>query len=141
MSAEPAKKLAVLACMDARLNPYELLGLEVGDAHIVRNAGGLVTDDAIRSLALSQHLLGTEEIVVIQHTRCGVHGLDDEEFRARLREQSGEEPRWEPGGFADLEESVREGVERIRSSPFVPRTERVRGFIYDVETGELREVR
>jgi carbonic anhydrase len=122
VSARPRKKLAVLACMDARLNPYELLGLEVGDAHIVRNAGGLVTDDALRSLSISQRLLGTEEIVVIMHEDCGMQGAD------------------EPGAFDDLEAELRRGVERLRSSGELPARDRVRGVIFDPASGGVREV-
>jgi carbonic anhydrase len=139
-SGIPARKLAVVACMDARLNPYELLGLQRGDAHVIRNAGGVITDDAIRSLAISQHLLGTEEIVLIHHTDCGMLTFTDDEFRARMREATGEEPPWPANTFRDLDEDVRESVRRIEANPFVPRKDAIRGFVYDVETGELREV-
>lgn len=138
--APPAKRLAVLACMDARVIPSKILGLAEGDAHIIKNAGGLATDDAIRSLAISQHKLGTEEIVLIHHTDCGMLGLDDDEFAADLERDSGESPDWRPLGFSDLEESLRASVKRIKDSPFIPRTDSVRGFIYDVETGRLGEV-
>jgi carbonic anhydrase len=140
MASPPAKRLAVLACMDARLMPAKLLELDEGDAHVIRNAGGLVTDDAIRSLSISQHLLGTTEIVLIHHTDCGMQNLRDHEFRQRLREETGKEPSWSPGGFDDLERSVRDSIERIKSSPFIPNTDKVRGFVYDVETGNLDEV-
>jgi carbonic anhydrase len=136
----PRRKLAVLACMDARLDPAGILGLGLGDAHVIRNAGGVVTDDALRSLAISQHLLGTEEIVLIQHTDCGMLTVSDEEFARRLEEETGRRPEWRAHAFSDLERSVRDGIERIRESPFVPRTDRVRGFVYEVETGRLREV-
>ncbi|MDQ3937030.1 MAG: carbonic anhydrase [Actinomycetota bacterium] len=126
--------------MDARIDPLRVLGLELGDAHVIRNAGGIVTDDEIRSLAISQRLLGTEEVVLIHHTECGMLGLDDDDFRGTLREEAGEEPEWRPGGFADLDEAVRDAIERVRSSPFLPHTGRVRGYVYDVQTGELREV-
>jgi carbonic anhydrase len=136
----PARKLAVLACMDARLDPQAVLGLAEGDAHVIRNAGGIVTDDAIRSLALSQRLLGTEEIVLIQHTDCGMHGLDEQELERAIEADTGFEPPWEIGAFADLEDSVRASVERIEASPFIPRRDRVRGLIYDVATRRTREV-
>jgi carbonic anhydrase len=136
----PARKLAVLACMDARLDPVELLGLEAGDAHVIRNAGGVASDDALRSLAISQHLLGTEEIVLIHHTDCGMLRITDEEFASKLEDETGERPGWPVHAFDDLEGSVRDSVDRIRSSPFVPNTDRVRGFVYEVETGRLREV-
>ena len=140
LPAAPAKKLAVIACMDARLDPARILGLEVGDAHVIRNAGGVVTDDEIRSLAISQHLLGTEEIVLIHHTDCGMLTISDEEFAQRLEDDTGERPHWRAHAFADLEENVRNSVRLIQESPFVPRTDSVRGFVYDVKTGELREV-
>jgi carbonic anhydrase len=140
LPASPGRGVAVLACMDARLNPHELLGLQAGDAHVIRNAGGVVADDAIRSLAISQRLLGTTEIVLIQHTDCGLLGLDEEQFRRALRQDAGVEPTWAVGAFGDLDESVRQSIARIRSSPFIPR-KNVRGFVYDVHTGALREVR
>jgi carbonic anhydrase len=136
----PGRKVAVLACMDARLDPARLLGLEEGDAHVIRNAGGVVSDDAIRSLAISQHLLGTEEIIVIQHTGCGMLTFTDEEFAGRLESETGRRPDWSAHAFADLEGNLSESLERIRNDPFVPRTESVRGFVYEVETGRLREV-
>ena len=136
----PAKRLAVLACMDARLDPARVLALEPGDAHVIRNAGGVVTDDAIRSLAISQNLLGTESIVLIHHTDCGMLGLDDEEFADRIERATGERPDFPAHGFHDLEESLRDSVRRIEESPFIPKTADVRGFVYDVRTGELREV-
>jgi carbonic anhydrase len=136
----PAKKVVVLACMDARLSPYAALGLEEGDAHVIRNAGGVVTDDEIRSLAISQHLLGTEEIILIHHTDCGMLTFTDDDFRLRLQEETGVKPSWAAESFADLDEDVRQSIARIKTSPFVPRTESVRGFVYDVETGQLREV-
>lgn len=136
----PGKRVAVLACMDARLNPYGILGLTEGDAHVIRNAGGVVSDDAIRSLAISQNLLGTEEIILIHHTDCGMLTFTDDELAEKLEQETGERPDWRAHSFSDLEEDVREGVERIKSSPFIPRTDRVRGFVYEVETGGLREV-
>ncbi|MBA2638159.1 MAG: carbonic anhydrase [Solirubrobacterales bacterium] len=136
----PAKKLAVLACMDARLDVSRLLGLEEGDAHVIRNAGGLVTEDEIRSLAISQRLLGTEEIMLIYHTKCGMLTFRDDEFRAQLLAETGVEPAWATEAFDDLDEALRQSMTRIVTSPFIPRREAVRGFVYDVETGGLREV-
>jgi carbonic anhydrase len=138
--AQPRRKLAVVACMDARLDPTRALGLEQGDAHVIRNAGGIVTDDVLRSLAISQHLLGTEEVVLIQHTDCGLLKVTDEELAERLEAQTGRRPEWRAHAFSDLEASVRDGIERVRANPFVPRTDSVRGFVYEVETGRLREV-
>jgi carbonic anhydrase len=136
----PARKLAVLACMDARLDPAKLLGLEEGDAHVIRNAGGVVSDDALRSLAISQNLLGTEEIVLIHHTDCGMLTFTEEEFAAKLEAETGHKPDWPVHTFSDLEQNVRDSIERIRNSPFVPHTDKVRGFVYEIETGRLREV-
>jgi carbonic anhydrase len=136
----PAKKIAVLACMDARVNPYGILGLKDGDAHIIRNAGGVVTDDEIRSLSISQRLLGTEEIILIHHTDCGMLTFTDDEFKRSLRDDVGIEPEWAVETFPDLDENVRNSIVRIKASPFVPRTDSVRGFVYEVETGRLREV-
>ncbi len=136
----PGKKVAVLACMDARLNPYGVLGLSEGDAHVIRNAGGVVSDDAIRSLAISQNLLGTEEIVLIHHTDCGMLTFTDDELAAKLEGETGQRPEWSAHAFGDLEGDVRAGIERIKASPFIPRTDSVRGFVYDVETGSLSEV-
>jgi carbonic anhydrase len=136
----PAKRVAVLACMDARLNPYGLLGLREGDAHIIRNAGGVVTDDEIRSLAISQRLLGTEEIILIHHTDCGMLTFKDDEFRRQIQEETGVKPEWAAEAFDDLEEDLRQSIARIKASPFIPRKDHVRGFIYDVNTGGLREV-
>jgi carbonic anhydrase len=140
LALPPAKKIAVVACMDARLNPYPILGLELGDAHVIRNAGGVITDDEIRSLAISQHLLGTEEIMLIHHTDCGMLTFDDAEFAEKLEAEAGERPPWEARSFPDLDQDVRDSIQRIKDSPFIPRTDSVRGFVYDVETGELREV-
>ncbi len=136
----PAKGLAVLACMDARLDVHKILGLEEGDAHVIRNAGGVVTDDEIRSLAISQHLLGTKEIILIHHTDCGMLTFTDDEFASKLEEASGERPAWKAESFPDLDENVRESIKRIADSPFVPNTDSVRGFVYEVESGKLREV-
>jgi carbonic anhydrase len=136
----PAKKVAVLACMDARLHPTTLLGIEEGDAHIIRNAGGVVTDDEIRSLAISQRLLGTEEIILIHHTDCGMLTFTDDEFKKSIQEETGIKPEWAAEAFPNLEDDVRQSIARIHASPFIPRKDSVRGFIYEVESGGLREV-
>src|SRR5947209_17670161 len=136
----PAKKVAVIAWLDARLNVHALLGLSVGDAHIIRNAGGAVTDDAIRSLAISQRLLGTEEIVLIHHTDCGMLTFSDDDFRGAIEQDTGVRPQWAAEAFPDLDADVRQSIARIKASPFVPRKDAVRGFVYDVHTGALREV-
>ena len=136
----PAKRLAIVACMDARLNPYGLLGLTEGDAHIIRNAGGAVTPDVIRSLAISQRLLGTEEIVLIHHTGCGMLTFRDDEFRDSIEQETGIRPDWPAESFTDLDQDVRQSIARIKASPFIPHTGSVRGFVYEVETGALREV-
>jgi carbonic anhydrase len=135
----PAKKIAIVACMDARLNPYPILGLELGDAHVIRNAGGVITDDEIRSLAISQHLLGTEEIMLIHHTDCGMLTFNDQEFADKLEAETGQRPQWEARSFPDLGQDVRDSIQRIKDSPFIPNTDSVRGFIYDTKSGELRE--
>jgi carbonic anhydrase len=136
----PAKKVAVLACMDARLNVYGLLGLSEGDAHVIRNAGGVVTDDEIRSLAISQRLLGTTEIVLIHHTDCGMLTFGDEDFRLQIQADTGIKPEWAAEAFDDVDADVRQSVARITASPFIPHKDSVRGFVYDVESGKLREV-
>jgi carbonic anhydrase len=136
----PARKVAIVACMDARVNPYPIFGLELGDAHVIRNAGGVVTDDEIRSLAISQRLLGTKEVILMHHTDCGMLTFNDEEFRRQIQEDTGIKPAWSPEAFDDLEADVRQSIERIKSSPFIPNKESIRGFIYEVETGRLREV-
>ena len=133
----PAKHVAVLACMDARLDVHDLLGLDEGDAHVIRNAGGVVTDDVIRSLAISQRLLGTREIVLIHHTDCGMLTFT---FSAGIQEETGRTPAWAAQSFSDLDEDVRRSVGRITASPFVPHTDEVRGFVFDVATGSLTEV-
>jgi carbonic anhydrase len=135
-----AKKVAVVACMDARLDPAGVLGLTEGDAHVIRNAGGVVTDDEIRSLAISQRLLGTEEIILMHHTDCGMLTFGDDEFRLAIQEETGIKPEWAAEAFSDLEEDVRQSIGRIKASPFIPRKDSVRGFVYEVETGRLREV-
>jgi carbonic anhydrase len=136
----PGRKAAIVACMDARLNVYGALGLTEGDAHVIRNAGGVVTDDAIRSLAISQRLLGTEEIILIHHTGCGMLTFTDDDFRAAIEEDTGIRPQWAAESFPDLETDVRQSIARINASPFIPRKDSVRGFVYEVETGRLREV-
>ena len=136
----PRKKLAIVACMDARLVPARVLGLEEGDAHVIRNAGGLVTEGEIRSLAISQRLLGTEEIILIHHTDCGMLTFTDEEFKRSLEEETGVVPDWVAESFQDTDEDVRQSIARIKASPFIPRKESVRGFVYEVETGTMREV-
>ena len=136
----PARKVAVVACMDARLNPYGLLGLQEGDAHVIRNAGGVVTDDEIRSLAISQRLLGTEEIILIHHTDCGMLTFTDDEFKRAVQDDVGIKPEWAAEAFPDLDEDVRQSIARIKASPFIPKKDQVRGFVYEVESGRLREV-
>jgi carbonic anhydrase len=136
----PAKHVAIVACMDARLNPYGLLGLREGDAHVIRNAGGVVTDDEIRSLAISQRLLGTTEIMLIHHTDCGMLTFSDDGFRRQVQDDTGIKPEWPAEAFDDLDEDVRQSVARIKASPFIPAKDNVRGFVYEVESGRLREV-
>jgi carbonic anhydrase len=140
LPSPPARKVAVLACMDARLAPSLILGLKEGDAHVIRNAGGVVTDDAIRSLAISQRLLGTEEIVLLHHTDCGMLTFSDDEFKRSIQEETGIKPAWAVEAFGDLEEDVRQSIARIQASPFIPRKDSVRGFVYDVHSGEVREI-
>ena len=140
LAIPPAKRLAVIACMDARLDPNRLLGLNEGDAHVIRNAGGVVTDDEIRSLAISQRLLGTEEVILIHHTDCGMLTFTDDDFRNQILADTGIKPEWAAEAFTDLDEDVRQSIARIKVSPFIPRKDSVRGFVYDVENGRLREV-
>jgi carbonic anhydrase len=136
----PGRKVAVVACMDARLNPHGILGLHEGDAHVIRNAGGVVTDDEIRSLSISQRLLGTEEIILIHHTDCGMLTFTDDEFKRSIQEDTGIKPEWAAEAFPDLDEDVRQSIARIKASPFIPNKDSVRGFVYEVESGRLREV-
>jgi carbonic anhydrase len=136
----PGRRIAVVACMDARLNVYGALGLSEGDAHVIRNAGGVVTDDEIRSLAISQRLLGTEEIILIHHTDCGMLTFTDDAFKQSIQDETGIKPEWAAESFSDLDADVRQSIARIQASPFIPRKESVRGFIYEVESGRLREV-
>jgi carbonic anhydrase len=137
----PARRVAIVACMDARLNVYGLLGLSEGDAHVIRNAGGVITDDEIRSLAISQRLLGTQEIILIHHTDCGMLTFTDDEFREQMRAETGIKPPWAAEAFDDLNTDVRQSLARIQASPFIPRKSSVRGFVYDVATGHLNEVK
>lgn len=136
----PSKHVAVVACMDARLDVYRLLGLGDGEAHVIRNAGGVVTDDEIRSLAISQRLLGTREIILIHHTDCGMLTFTDDAFKAEIQAETGIKPEWAPESFSDIEEDVRQSLRRIEASPFVTLHESLRGFVFDVATGRLTEV-
>jgi carbonic anhydrase len=137
----PSRNIAVLACMDARLDVYRVLGLAEGESHVIRNAGGVVTDDAIRSLAISQRLLGTKEIVLIHHTGCGMLTFTDEEFRSSIEQEVGSRPTWHSEAFPDVEGDVKASLQRIRDSVFIPDRSSVRGFVFDVATGRLTEVR
>jgi carbonic anhydrase len=136
----PSAHLAVLACMDARLNVYAILGLGDGEAHVIRNAGGVVTDDEIRSLAISQRLLGTNEIILIHHTDCGMLTFTDDQFKGAIQAETGIKPAWSAESFADLDTDVRQSIARIKASPFIPHKDRIRGFVFDVATGHLDEV-
>ena len=136
----PQRQLAVVACMDSRLDTFAMLGLNIGDAHIIRNAGGVVTDDVIRSLTISQRKLGTREVILIHHTDCGALTFTDDELRAQLLAETGLKPTWSPESFADLDADLRQSMERVRRSPFLVDTTQVRGFVFDVHTGALREV-
>ncbi|ADP81079.1 beta-class carbonic anhydrase [Pseudofrankia inefficax] len=136
----PARNVAVVACMDARLNVYGILGLADGEAHVIRNAGGVVTDDEIRSLAISQRLLGTTEIILIHHTDCGMLTFTDDDFKRSIQDETGIKPEWAAEAFPDLDEDVRQSIARIKASPFVPHRDAIRGFVFDVATGLLKEV-
>ena len=136
----PARQVAVVACMDSRIPLFGVLGLDIGDAHVIRNAGGVITDDEIRSLTISQRLLGTEEIMLIHHTDCGMLTIDEDEFEDELAGETGTRPTWDVEAFSDLDHNVRRSIERIKACPFIPHTDSVRGFVYEVETGRLREV-
>jgi carbonic anhydrase len=140
LAMPPSRGVAVLACMDARLNVYSILGLADGEAHVIRNAGGVVTDDAIRSLAISQRLLGTREIILIHHTQCGMLTFTDDEFKAGIAQETGIKPHWAAESFNDLGDDVRQSIARIKASPFIPHTAAVRGFVFDVATGKLTEI-
>src|SRR5207249_2742890 len=137
----PAKHLAVLACMDARLDVHKILGLNEGDAHVIRNAGGVATDDAIRSLVISQRLLGTDEIILIHHTDCGMLTFTDDEVKKKIQSETGIKPQFALEAFPNLDEDVRQSMARIKASPFVSRKGAIRGFVYDITTGRLREVK
>jgi carbonic anhydrase len=137
----PAPKVAIVACMDSRLDPARVLGLTEGDAHVIRNAGGVVTEDAVRSLTISQRLLGTEEIILIHHTDCAMVTFTDGEVKDQIEAATGHRPPFALEAFADLDTSVRQSIARIEASPFVPHTDKIRGFVYEVETGRLREVK
>ena len=136
----PARQIAVVACMDARLDPNRLLGLAEGDAHVIRNAGGVVTQDALRSLAISQRLLGTREVVLLHHTDCGMLTFSDQEFRDQIAAETGVRPSWAAEAFTDLDADVRQSMARIQAEPSIPVKDAVRGFVYSVEDGTLREV-
>ena len=136
----PSAGVAVIACMDARLDVYGLLGLGLGEAHVIRNAGGVVTDDEIRSLAISQRLLGTREIILIHHTDCGMLTFHDDDFKASIQQDTGIKPPWAAEAFSDLDTDVRQSIARIKASPFVPHTDAIRGFVFDISTGQLNEV-
>ncbi len=137
----PKNQIAVLACMDSRLNVFAALGIQEGESHVIRNAGGVVTDDEIRSLAISQRLLGTKEIILIHHTDCGMLTFSDDGFKKTIQEETGIKPEWAAEAFSDLDEDVRQSVARIKQSPFIPHTDQVRGFVFDVATGLLNEVK
>jgi len=136
----PGRGVAVVACMDARLNVYGILGLAEGEAHVIRNAGGVITDDEIRSLTISQRLLGTREIILIHHTDCGMLTFTDDDFKASIQKETGIKPEWAAEAFPDLDDDVRQSIARIKASPFIPHKDAVRGFVFDVATGKLREV-
>ena len=136
----PSRQVAVVACMDARLNVYAILGLNEGEAHVIRNAGGVITDDEIRSLAISQRLLGTREIILIHHTDCGMLTFTDDQFKRATQDETGIKPSWAAEAFPDLDEDVRQSIARINASPFVPHKDAIRGFVFDVATGKLNEV-
>jgi carbonic anhydrase len=137
----PAKHIAVVACMDARLDVYRILGLNEGEAHVIRNAGGVVTDDEIRSLTISQRLLGTTEVILIHHTDCGMLTFTDDQFKADIQADTGIKPSWSAESFNDLDTDVAQSIARIKASPFIPHTDAVRGFVFDVATGKLNEVK
>jgi carbonic anhydrase len=136
----PSKHVAIVACMDARLNVYGALGLNEGEAHVIRNAGGVITEDEIRSLAISQRLLGTDEIILIHHTDCGMLTFTDDEFKKSIQSEVGIKPPWAVEAFPDVEEDVRQSLARVRNSPFIPKKDSIRGFVFDVATGKLDEI-
>ncbi len=140
LAAPPTRQVSIVTCMDARFDVYAALGLKLGEAHVIRNAGGVVTDDVIRSLAISQRRLGTTAVLVIHHTHCGMQSLDEEELRGELQRAAGTEPSFALQGFADLETDVRESVIRLRDCPYLPHRDQIRGFVFDVDTARLREI-
>jgi carbonic anhydrase len=137
----PKLRMTVIACMDSRLDLFGALGLDIGDAHLIRNAGGQITDDVLRSLALSQRSMGTREVVIVHHTECGMLGLDDDAFRAELTAESGQHPPWRVPGFTDLPADVRASIAAVRECPWIPHRDDVRGFVFDVATAEIEEIR
>jgi carbonic anhydrase len=136
----PARHTAIVACMDARFEPARLFGFALGDAHVIRNAGGAITDDTLRSLTVSQRVMGTTDVVLVHHTGCGMLSFDDAAFRRQIEEETGIRPHWTAESFSDVDTDVRQSIRRIHLSPFLPHTDRVRGFVYDVETGQVREI-
>ena len=140
LSAAPALRMAIVACMDARLDTHKLLGIQEGDAHVIRNAGGVVTDDVIRSLVISQRLLGTQEVVLIHHSDCGMMTFRDDDVKDAIQADTGLRPSFAMEAFGDLEGDVRQSIARIEASPFIPAKDRIRGFVYDCATGRLNEV-
>lgn len=140
LSLRPRRRLAIVACMDSRMDIFEMLGLAHGDAHVVRNAGGVVTDDVIRSLVLSQRLLGTREIILVHHTNCGLEAIDENHFKAELEAEVGIKPWWALEGFGDPYTDTRQSINRLRHSPFITHKDHIRGFVYDVADGRLHEV-
>jgi len=136
----PSRKVAIVACMDARLDVHKILGLEEGEAHVIRNAGGVATEDAIRSLVISQRLLGTEEIILIHHADCGMLTFTDDDVKRKIQSETGIRPPFALEAFPNLDDDVRQSIARIKASPFIPRKDRIRGFVYDVKTGRLRKV-
>lgn len=140
LSAPPSRNVAVVACMDARLETSSLLGMRNGEAHVIRNAGGVVTDDVVRSLAISQRLLGTREVMLIHHTDCGMQKIAEDEFKSAVEADTGIRPPWSVESFSDAEQDVRQSIARLKSSPFIPHKDAIRGFVFDVDTGKLNEV-
>jgi carbonic anhydrase len=140
LHARPSKGVVIVTCMDARVNPWKIFGLNEGDAHVLRNAGGAVTDDVVRSIAISQRLLGTEEVVLVHHTGCGMLAITDEAFKDQVQQETGIRPPWDVEAFTDLDTHLRQSLAKVVSSPFIPKKDAVRGFVFDVETGRLREV-
>jgi carbonic anhydrase len=137
---QPKLRLTIIECMDSRIDTFAALGLQIGDAHIIRNGGGLITDDVLRSLAISQRALGTQSVMIMHHTDCGMHGFDDTAFRAELAAESGQEPTWDVPGFTDIEGKVRESLAAVRNCGWILHRDDVRGFVYDVQTGKITEV-